>query len=326
MRRTRSSVLLIALVFVFVPRLPAQGIGIRVEAIRLLDRANVLSSTRQIGVRYEHDVTFRAFGVDGSEKDGQFTGIFSHGIVRFETVFGDYHAILIHYPDKTVQGSPYQPEPPEALEMDRLTPLWTGWFDHSDTIESIDEATLSGRPAKCIQFQTVNGRSSDANQICIDAERGTLLRWNVGNSLVNDSDYTQFQGVWLPSHIEHYINGQLRMVIDQTFQVLQHPIDWARRTPRNTVTLHPCYQYKPAYVESAPQPTSAGAGPWYDITVHAAIGEDGHVDHPAVLPEGKPELEKRAVQIVSAWTFSPAVCNGKTIAVNATLIVHFPPQ
>lgn len=317
---------LLVLLFVFVPELPAQGIDVRVQAIRLLDRADVLSSTRQIGVNYEHNVTFRAFGVDGSEKDGQFTAIFSRGIVRFETNFGDYHCVVLHFPDKIVQGSQYQPEPPEAMEMDRLTPLWTGRFDHSDTIESIDDATLSGRPAKCIQFETVNGRSSEANQICIDAERGTLLRWNVGNSLVNDSGYMQFQGVWLPSHIEHYINGQLRMVIDQTFQVIDHPIDWASLTPAHAVTLHRCHQYKPAYVESEPQPTSAGAGPWYNITVHAVVGQDGHVYHAAVLPEGKPDLEKQAEQIVSGWIFSPAVCNGKTIPVNATLIVHFPPQ
>jgi outer membrane biosynthesis protein TonB len=55
------------------------------------------------------------------------------------------------------------------------------------------------------------------------------------------------------------------------------------------------------------------------------IGEDGHVYGAAVLPAGRPELEKQAVQIVSGWVFSPGLCEGKPIAVNASLVVHFPP-
>jgi hypothetical protein len=46
----------------------------------------------------------------------------------------------------------------------------------------------------------------------------------------------------------------------------------------------------------------------------------------AVLMAGRTDLEKRAVQIVSGWVFSPGVCNGKPIPVSADLVVHFPPQ
>ncbi|MGH9733500.1 MAG: energy transducer TonB [Candidatus Acidiferrales bacterium] len=245
---------------------------------------------------------------------------------RYEWFFGSYHAVSIHYPDKIVENGDYQPEPTEVQEMDRLTPLFTGRFDKSDTIESINDASVAGRGAKCIQFETVNGRSAESNEICVDTELDTLIRWNVGNERIEYTNYSQFQGAWLPAHIEQYINGQLRMVVDQTFSVVQGSIDWASLTPPNAVTLHPCYSYKRPVTQSAPQPASAGAGPWYDIKVHGVIGEDGHVHEISVLPEGKPNLETRAAQIVSGWTFSPAVCNGKPIPVNASLVVHFPPQ
>lgn len=310
----------------FPSQVRAQGIEVRVEAVRMLEHANALSSTRQIAANFRTDVSFQAFGMDGSEKDGRFVGTFSGDIEGYEWFLGSYHAVSIHYPDKIVQNRDYQPEPTEVHEMDRLTPLFTGRFDKSDTIESITDASLAGRDAKCIQFETVNGRSAESNQICIDAKLGTLVRWNVGNERLEYTDYSQFQGAWLPAHIEQYIGGQLRMVLDQKFTAIQGSVDWASLTPANAVTLHRCASYKHAVMQSAPQPPSAGAGPWYDIKVQGVIGADGRVHEISVLPEGKPDLEAQATQIVSTWTFSPALCNGKAIPVNANLVVHFPPQ
>jgi hypothetical protein len=54
------------------------------------------------------------------------------------------------------------------------------------------------------------------------------------------------------------------------------------------------------------------------------IGPDGHVFEPAVLTNGRPELEHQAVQIVSGWIFSPGVCDGEPVPVDAQLVVHFP--
>lgn len=306
--------------------LAAQDIAVRVEAVRLLERANAVSRPTQMMPNYRHDLTFRAYGLDGTTKDGRFIGIFSGDIERYESFFGDYHAISIHYPDKIVQNSDYQPAPMETMEMDKLTPLLVGNFDKSDTIHSITSANLLGRPARCIQFETVNARTHESNEICVDEELGTLIRWNVGEDSIEDADYSQFEGVWWPAHIRHYINGKLRMEIEQTFSVIDGPIDWAALTPPNPATLHTCHQYRRPIIQSAPQPASAGPGPWYDVKVHGVIGGDGRVHEAAVLPSGRPDLEKQALQIVSTWVFSPGLCNGKPFTVDANLVVHFPPQ
>jgi len=303
----------------------AQDIAVRSEAIRLLEVANAVSHASHPMLPVREQGTFRSYGLDGTMKDGHYDNLRDGDIERFEVVYGSFHSISVHYPDKIVQNDAVQ-QPPEIEEMERLTPLLIGRFDKSDTILSIQPATLEGRPAKCIEFETVNGKTVQSNEICVDEERGTLSRWRVGSDLIDDTDYVQFQGVWMPTHIRHYINGTLRMEIEQKFSTMQRPVDWASLTPTQGHTLRECDPYKRPVIQSAPQPASAGPGPWYDVKVQAIIGKDGHVYEAAVLPAGRPDLEREAVQIVSGWVFSPALCSGKPADVGAHLVVHFPPQ
>ena len=199
--------------------LRAQDMPVRVEAIRLVERANSVSHPNHLMPNHRLDVTFRAYGLDGTTQDGTSNTIISGDIERYDIVLGNYHAISIHFPDKIVQNE-YQPPPPETLELDTLTPLLVGRFDESDTIHSITPATLFGRPAKCIHFETVNGRTHQSNEICVDDQLGNLVRWNVGEDLIEDTDYSSFEGMLLPTHIRHYINGKLRMEIEQKFSVI----------------------------------------------------------------------------------------------------------
>ncbi len=321
--RLVSFLLLVSLASTFY--LHAQDMPVRVEAVRLMERANDVSRAAHIMPNYKQEGTFRAYGLDGTIQNGTFNTIYSVDSERYETVFGNYHAISLHFPDRIVQNA-YQPPPPETLELGALTPLILGRFDMSDTIHSIKPATLFGRRARCIQFETVNGRTRQSNEICVDEELSNVIRWNVGEDLVDNTDYLTFEGVLLPTHIRHYINSKLRMEVEQKFSVIDGPVDWAALTPPNPDTLRTCKQYRRPIIQSAPQPTSAGAGPWYDVHVHGVIGPEGHVSEAAVLANGKPELEQQAIQIVSGWIFSPGVCNGKPVPVDAQLVVHFPPQ
>ena len=233
--------------------LRAQDMPVRVEAIRLMERANSVSRPNHLMPNHRQDLTFHAYGVDGTTQEGTANTIISGDIERYEWFFGNYHAISTHYPDKIVQNNEYQPPPPETLELDALTPLRIGRFDKSDTIHSISPATLFGRPAKCIHFETVNGRTHQTNEICVDAELGTLIRWNVSEDLIEDTDYSSFEGILVPTHIRHYINGKLRMEIEQKFSVIDGPIDWAALTPPNPQTLRACQQYRRPLIQSAPQ-------------------------------------------------------------------------
>ena len=109
----------------------------------------------------------------------------------------------------------------KTLELEKLTPLLIGQFDKSDVIHSITPAVQSGRPATCVQFETLNGKTRQpSNEVCFDNELGALVRWNVAEDLVEDTDYVSFEGILLPQTIRHYINGKLRMEVHQTFSVI----------------------------------------------------------------------------------------------------------
>ena len=304
----------------------AQDLAVRTEAVKLMEHANAVSRPTHRTRPHKEETTFRAYRIDGTTMDGRADNLIDGDIERYETTFGDFHSISLHFPDRIVQNDSPS-EPAEAFELEKLTPLLIGRFDKSDIIHSITPATLNSRPAHCVQFETVNGRTRQpANEICFDDELGALVRWNVAEDLIEDTDYVSFEGVLMPQTIRHYINGQLRMEIKQVFSVVEGPIDWDALTPPNAHRLTTCHDYKTPVIQSVPQPSDAGPGPWYDVRVHGAIGPDGHVHQAVVLPAGRPDLEKRAVEIVSSWVFSPALCNGRPTIIGTDFVVHFPPQ
>ncbi len=305
--------------------LNAQDMPVRVEAIRLLERGNAVSRSSRVLPNRKLDLTFRAYEPDGTAKDGTYSVIYAVDSERYETHFGDYNSISIHLPDRIVQ-SEYVPPPIESLEVYHLAPVVNGRFDESDIINSITPETLFGRHAKCIQFETVFGRTHQSNEICLDDELGTIIRRRVAEELVECTDYFSFEGVLFPAHMRRYINGTLRMELDQKFTVIEGPVDWAALTPPHPQIILACTQYRRPIVQSAPQPPSAGPGPWHDVEVHASIGADGRVHDPTAVSAGRPDLEQQAVQIVSGWIYSAPTCDGKPTAASASLIVHFPPQ
>jgi len=304
---------------------PAQDMPTRVEAVRLMDLAHAASSPSHPLPNHKQDVKFRAYGLDGTTKDGTFESISGSDHEWYEIKFGTYHALTLRYPGGRAQNE-YQPSPPELLEMDHLIPLLLARFDKSDVIQSITPATLFGRSAKCIDFETINGRSNQVNEICVDEANGTLVRYNVGDELIENTDFFSFEGMQLPQHIRHYLNGKLRMEVDQSFSLVEGPVDWEAMTPPNPHYFHMCGQYLRPTIQSAPQPSSAGPGPWYDVRVQGVIGSDGKVREANVFPNGRPDLEKQAVEIVSGWQFSAAICDGRPTPAIADLVVHFPPQ
>ena len=326
MRPLASQVFSLALLIAaFVTPTRAQDMPVRVEAVRLLEHANAVSQAGQLLPNHKQQITFHAYALDGSVKEGASNWIYASDRFRYEMTFGNYHAISLHYSDHFVQNG-YQPPPPETMELDELVPIRLVRFDGSDTIHSITPATLFGRRAQCIQFETINGRKRSSNEICVDQENGALLRLNLEGDLTENSEFTTFEGVLLPGHVRHYLNGKLRMDVEQKFSVITEPIDWDALAVPDAVEFHQCAQYRRAIVKSAPQPAAAGAGPWYDVRVHAVITEEGRVIEAEVLPAGKPDLEQQAIQIVSGWSFLPSTCDGKPHPVPADLTVHFPPQ
>jgi len=144
--------------------------------------------------------------------------------------------------------------------------------------------------------------------------------------LIEESDYYMFEGALSPARMRVYWNAKLHMEIEQKLTLVEGEIDWTALAPQNPVTYKWWQKYQKPLMQSAPQPPSAGAGPWYDVKVQANINADGHVEDAKVIAAGRPDLEQQAIQIVSKWVFTPAMCDGQPAPALADLTVHFPPQ
>jgi TonB family protein len=296
----------------------------RVEAVRLVERANQVSTTAGMP-DFRTDVSFHAYAVDGTRSDGAIHRMFTPDGQYLESIYPPVHGIAIFTGDQIVQNE-YVPPPPEIDQAFRLLPVRLLRFDESDVIQSISEATILGRSAKCIRFDTTNGKTTQANEVCVDVERGTLLRRHIGDEIIENADYFQIGRIWLPHQIRQYINGKIRMEEEQIGSLLEAPIDLMTLEPPNPQILHKCKQFRPAIGQSMPQPAQAGGGPWYDVEIHIVIWPDGRVHESSVLPRGRPDLEKEAVRLVQSWQFAPATCEDRPVLHTTNVTIHFPPQ
>jgi hypothetical protein len=302
----------------------AQDMAFRVEAIQLLEHANKLSMVSGAPT-FRTDVTFHSYSIDGTRTDGAFHRIFSPDGQWLESIYPPIHSVAIFTPTGVVQTK-YVPPPPQLREALSLLPVRLIRFDESDVIQSISESGILGRPAKCIRFETINGKSTQQNELCVDAEIGTVLRHQIGNEIVENSDFFQVGSVWFPHQIRQYLEGKLRMEEEQSGSLLDAPIDLMTLAPPDPQILHKCKQFRRAIGNSMPQPADAGPGPWFDVTVHIVVWQDGHVHEASVLPEGHPDLETEAARLAQSWQFDPATCDGKPTVDSSTIAIHFPPR
>ncbi|HKT45900.1 MAG TPA: hypothetical protein VJP87_00110 [Candidatus Acidoferrales bacterium] len=90
MPRWRTLRLSLAFLFGSALSLCAQDMPLRVEALKLLNHANEVSRSASVLPNRRLDVAFRAFGLDGTEKDGTYSVMYAVDSERFETHFGEY--------------------------------------------------------------------------------------------------------------------------------------------------------------------------------------------------------------------------------------------
>jgi len=49
---------------------------------------------------------------------------------------------------------------------------------------------VNARPSKCIEFDTIAGEKTEANEICIDNQYGTVVRAHVNGETISFSDFS----------------------------------------------------------------------------------------------------------------------------------------
>jgi hypothetical protein len=180
----------------------SEDVQLRQEAVRLLEKANAVSSIA-IFPNLERTDTFRVFGTD-SVQEGVFSRVVIQGVGRRdETTFGNYHVVDVWSNGHLATVRTTELAPPEVVTLQHLTPISLVRFDHEEVIQAISNSESGGRSLRCIEFDTIAGEKNQANELCMDAKNGTLVSERLFDKSTENSEFFTFAGALLPgrSHI-----------------------------------------------------------------------------------------------------------------------------
>ncbi|MBA3913505.1 MAG: TonB family protein [Acidobacteriales bacterium] len=216
--------------------------------------------------------------------------------------------------------------PPEVRELRKYVPIHLGQFDQKDIIRSIETASAAGRSAHCINFDTQFGTTLQANQICVDSERGVLLRWQVGEETIENSDFFPIANLWEPGHIVRYLGGAVQMEIEQHISATERPVDVSALPAPSAHwdNLFDCTTKRRPIGTSTPMPPAGKSGSdIIDVIVHGWVLANGSVARLQIESSPRPDLNDEALKTVSTWKFLPLMCNDEPASLEGDFVVHF---
>ena len=302
-----------------------EDMQLRARAVALLNQSSVVSRFQGGPYNVRTDVSFSATAADGSLQGGSYTrNRGTDGALRQDLSFGDYSASSISR-ESMVGKTPAWDDPPYAARVIlRLVPFGAGSFDSSDVIQQIKDSSYGGRPAACIEFETIVGENRLPGEICIDKANGTLLELRTGSKLFEYSDYYSVKGGLFPAQIVYRdgafsLNATLKMVVldgrpDDAFAI---PGGWKQGSF--------CKQFQWPVAKVSPQPQGEGApgAPVTDIAVHLHVSPTGAVSSAEVLKPVRPDLDEAAVKLAGQWVFDPGTCDGHAQEYVIDVTLHF---
>ncbi len=310
------------LVLLLLPLSYSQDLKVREEAVRLLERANAVSSSPKLPDLERVD-TFRAFS-DGGVKDGSFSRVVIQGVGRREEYrFGEYDLLNVWTQKQVaVAGTPHV-MPAELINVLRITPIYLLRFDGQDVIRHVSPSAVNGRAAQCIEFDTIHGERTENNEICVDAENGTLVLERVNGETVDNSDFFSFAGALFPGKIAYSSGSGPRVEITQTMTPLSGGDVNVLAAPPNSSMHRICTTYRRPFGLSMPQPKGGNGGGNSDIIIRGMAGVDGKLYDAIVQSSDRPDLNAEAIAIAKQWTFTPAMCDGHADAHEVDFTLQF---
>src|ERR1700730_2063862 len=312
---------LVFLLLVLFNPLFGQNVKLREQAEQLLEGANVVSSSPHLP-NLERVDTFRVFEGE-TVKDGSFSRVVVQGTGRRdESVFGDYHLLNVWTERQVAVVGSGHIQPPELLNVRRITPIWLVRFDDQDIIRSVSDRDVNGRAAHCIEFDTVHGEHSNRNELCVDAANGTLLLEKLAGEVIENSEFFPFAGALMPGKIS-YSSGDMRIEITQTMTPLANADPNVLIAPENAQMHKICTTYRRPFGMSMPQPKAGNGAETVDIIVRGRVGVDGKLYEGTVQTSERPELNAEALAVARQWSFTPAMCDGKPDVQEAAITLHF---
>src|SRR5579872_4804878 len=312
---------LFMVLFISVPSF-SQDVQVRQAAVLLLEKADAATTPVRLP-NLERTDTFRVFSNSGVI-EGTFTRTVIQGTGRREeTTFGDYHVLdVITGPNLATVRNKELP-PPEVITLMRISPIFHVRFDHSDVIRGIANREVNGHVARCIEFDTVNGQKTEANEICIDASNNTLLLQKMGDELIEYAEYFPFAQALLPGRIDYSFDGARKMEITQVMEAISETTPNVLVAPPNADLRQACKTWRRPFGTYMPQPKPGNGGTNVDVVVRGRILEDGKIHDAEVQSSTRPDLNNEALALIQQWVFTPGLCNDRPGPFEALYALHF---
>jgi hypothetical protein len=242
---------------------------------------------------------------------------------RDEYQLGDFDLLVVVNGSLIADVGDRAKAPLEVRRMTRLNRPYTARFDQSDIIRSIQEGEVNGRPAHCIEFDTVVGEKSDANELCIDAQLGVVLRAHANDETITNSDFFAYRDTYVPAHITYEQTG-LRMELQQLKEEIEGAVNPDFLTPPpNAIVGKVCTTYRRPFGQVMTQPKPGNGPEKVDVMLHGTVRIDGGIRSISVDRSDRPDLNEEAIKLFGVWQFSPALCDGAAMEVPADVTLHF---
>jgi hypothetical protein len=302
----------------------AQEVQLRQEAETLLERADSISTPRQFH-SYDQTIVFRSFSATGLQQ-GRFTSVVQGPrSYRDEYELGDYRLLVVVNGNMVADVGDRALAPVEIRRMTRLNHSYTARFDESDIIRSIQDSQVNGRPARCVEFDTVRGEKTSANELCIDKEYGIVARVHANDETITNSGFFPYRGSHLPAHIV-YEQNDLRMELEQTKTETDGPFDPDLLTPPANAKIlgQVCTVYRRPFGRFMPQPKPGQGSANVDVMVHGTVRIDGTVRDATIDVSERGDLNAEALALFRTWHFTSATCDGIPLEIPAEITLHFP--
>jgi hypothetical protein len=299
---------------------PPEDPQLRAEAVRLLERANHLS-TPSSWPPNEMTLHFRiAAPAPGNPNEGEYvSSIGGPGLRRQHWHYGAYENTQIRNGQRLSVSGSQTPQPTFLGLLTELAPIYLVRFDNQDIIRSIADSAAETR---CIQFDTITGERLQSNEACVDARNGWLVSVRIGDTLTRNSKFFPFQGAFLPGHIERWSGGRMVIELEESVVLKSgYPEDFFTVPEGSTGFI--CQQFRRAFEVNTPQPPPGTGIEITDIRLQGLIGTDGRVVNLKPLDTAHPELNEEAMKLVSTWTYQPATCQGNPVTWGTTFTVQF---
>jgi hypothetical protein len=300
----------------------AEDVRVRQEAVRLLERASAVSIAPTLP-NLERTSTFRVYGSDSGVQEGTFTRVVIQGVGRREeTVFGDYQVIDVFTEGHIATQRTREVAPPEIQDLMWLTPINLVYFDREDVIHAIVPRDVSGRAARCIEFDTIAGSKTQNNELCVDAANGSLLLEKLGDRLVENRAFFPFAGMLMPARISYSYRGTLKMEITQSITLLENGENVLAAPPSAQIRTF-CKTFRRPFGVFMPQPKPGNGGGDAEVLLRGLIGVDGKIHEAVVQTSERPDLNAEALALIQQWTFTPGICDGRPNQYEASFVMHF---